>query len=54
MRITPCQGEHRMALSAPEAARLADACAEFLLAAESVPSGSLPPEMATPAPRPLP
>lgn len=46
MRITQYQGEHLIALTAPEAARLVDACALVVLAAESVPGSPLPPEMA--------
>ena len=47
MRITQCQGEHLIALTASEASRLVDACALLVLAAESVPQSNLPPEMAT-------
>jgi hypothetical protein len=47
MRITHYQGEHLVALTAPEAARLVDACALLVLAAESVPGSPLAPEMAT-------
>jgi hypothetical protein len=47
MRITQCQGEHLIALTASEASRLVDACALMVLAAESAPRSSLPPEMAT-------
>lgn len=47
MRITQYQGEHLIALTTPEAARLVDACALMVLAAESVPGSPLPPEMAT-------
>jgi hypothetical protein len=47
MRFTHYQGEHLIALTAPEAARLVDACALLVLAAESVPGSPLPSEMAT-------
>jgi len=47
MRITHCQGEHLIALTSPGASRLVDACALLVLAAESVPGSSLPPEMAS-------
>ncbi len=47
MRITHYQGDHLIALTSPEAARLVDACALLVLAAESVPGSSLPPEMAS-------
>ncbi|MBD2423373.1 hypothetical protein H6G16_07790 [Cyanobium sp. FACHB-13342] len=36
-----------MALTASEASRMVDACALLVIAAESVPQASLPPEMAT-------
>jgi hypothetical protein len=47
MRITHYQGEHLVALTSQEAARLVDACALLVLAAESVPGSPLPPEMAS-------
>jgi hypothetical protein len=47
MRISHCQGEHLIVLHEQEAARLMDACALVVLAAESDPRASLPPEMAT-------
>lgn len=47
MRITQCQDEHLIALTSSEASRLVDACALLVLAAESAPQASLPPEMAT-------
>lgn len=47
MRITRYQDEHLISLTAPEAARLVDACALLALAADSVPGSPLPPEMAT-------
>jgi hypothetical protein len=46
MRITQCDGEVLVALSAPEASRLMDACAMVVLAAESVPEAPLPSDLA--------
>jgi hypothetical protein len=47
MRITHCEDQCLVALTASEASRLVDACALLVIAAESVPQASLPPEMAT-------
>ena len=47
MRITHCEDQCLVALTTAEASRLVDACALLVLAAESVPQASLPPEMAT-------
>lgn len=47
MRITQCQGEHLIALTASEASRLVDACALLVLASEAAPQSALPPEMAS-------
>ena len=46
MRITQCQGEHLIALTASEASRLVDACALLVIASETAPQSALPPEMA--------
>ena len=46
MRITQCQGEHLIALTASEASRLVDACVLLVLASEAAPQSALPPEMA--------
>ena len=47
MRITRCNDEHLIALTASEASRLVDACALLALASEAAPQAALPPEMAT-------
>ena len=47
MRITRCNGEHLIALTASEASRLVDACALLVLASEAAPQAALPPDMAT-------
>ena len=47
MRITQCNGEHLVALTAPEASSLVDACALLVLASEAAPPEALPPDMAT-------
>ena len=47
MRITRCNGEHLIALTASEASRLVDACALLVLASEDAPQAALPPDMAT-------
>jgi DNA-binding MurR/RpiR family transcriptional regulator len=47
MRITRCNGEHLIALTASEASRLVDACALLVLASEASPQAALPPDMAT-------
>ncbi len=47
MRITRCNDEHLIALTASEASRLVDACALLALASEAAPQAVLPPEMAT-------
>jgi len=47
MRITRCNDEHLIALTASEASRLVDACALLALAFEAAPQAALPPEMAT-------
>ena len=46
MRITQCQGEHLIALTASEASRLVDACALLVITSETAPQSALPPEMA--------
>jgi len=46
MRITQCGEDVMVALGANEASRLMDACAMVVLAAESVPSGRLPADLA--------
>jgi hypothetical protein len=46
MRITQCQGEYLIALTASEASRLVDACALLVLASETAPQSAMPPEMA--------
>lgn len=45
MRITQCDGQFLMALSAQEASRLMDACAVVVLAADAEPAVVLPTEM---------
>ena len=47
MRITRCNGEHLIALTASEASRLVDACALLVLASEAAPQAAMPPDMAT-------
>ncbi|MFQ6537616.1 MULTISPECIES: hypothetical protein [Aphanothece] len=47
MRITRCDGEFLVSLNAQEASRLMDACAMVVLAADSVPTATLPSAMAT-------
>ena len=47
MRITRCNDEHLIALTASEASRLVDACALLAMASEAAPQAALPPEMAT-------
>ena len=47
MRITRCNDEHLIALTASEASRLVDACALLVLASEAAPQAALPPDMAT-------
>ena len=45
MRITKCDGQFLMSLSAQEASRLMDACAVVVLAADAEPTVPLPIEM---------
>ena len=47
MRITRCNSEHLIALTASEASRLVDACALLVLASEAAPQAALPPDMAS-------
>ncbi len=45
MRITECDGQFLMSISAREASRLLDACAVVVLAADAEPTVPLPIEM---------
>jgi hypothetical protein len=45
MRITHCDNQCLVTLSASEASRLVDACALLVIAAESAPQAALPAEM---------
>jgi hypothetical protein len=47
LQITHCNDEHLIRLSAHEASLLVDACVMVILAAETVPKGSLSPDLAT-------
>jgi len=46
LQITHCNDEHLIRLNAREASLLVDACVMVVLAAETVPIGSLPPDLA--------
>jgi hypothetical protein len=47
MRITHSRGEHLVVLNDDEASLVVDACALLVIASQSVPSATLPAEMAS-------